>query len=643
MAKRFKEIGKKAEKLIEQGNEAEREVDVCQKLVTSASRQVVMARTQLAAARETDEQGNPKGDVHRAQAQLNLAQNQLATSQQALASAKGVASRVNQEKRAHVMEIEQHNDAERSNLQALKQLKELAFSHNAEHLAKGIAERLNEAEDIRVNLLQSMGVEATANYVPIESGWNGANPWSAGSISSLDFSGAKQSYQGAFPASPTGGNLAAGSSPLGSMGGQPIGASVGPPVMGEHNRDTTRDGAAHSNPSQENGLAAYRRSLVASLQEAELPIGEQLAKLNALRNLLLCQSQPEEEHARGWKVRRKTPQQLQEEGCRYIDHILDAYRDELKLNGVADGPMLEEAIEVYREQYSQLLSSDQENGTYHLYDHEVPNLKELAQELNDQSYHGSTGQDIYGEIHEVPNLKESAQQLNDQSYHSSTGQDISGEIHGLQRAAAPISAATGFAGNYQNELMLQVANRQGFNKAPRVVSKDEFMGHAQAAGIIGFRTVMQASDGPGAPDKYVHEFEYEDNIVYNPSRSRNHSEGLYLATSKRKEGGHIDASLVNSAACDSADYGAYRMTMTFDPTTRFVKEGDIAPTFRDLPVSEQKRFSNSLGAYAAALGYDAMICEGAGADCDYTVVYNRTKLIVQSGYEDLGRDDNGTE
>ena len=83
MAKSFKEIGKKAEALIEQGKEADQKVQSCQARVASSNSRVAAARRQLAAASETDEEGNPVGDVEQARAQLSMAENQLAASQRA--------------------------------------------------------------------------------------------------------------------------------------------------------------------------------------------------------------------------------------------------------------------------------------------------------------------------------------------------------------------------------------------------------------------------------------------------------------------------------------------------------------------------------------------------------------------------------
>ena len=389
MAKSFKEIEKKAELLIEQGNEAERIVQACQGRVASANDRVAMARAQLAAARETDEEGNPKGDVQQAQAQLSMAQNQLAASQRALSTAKGHAAKVNQEKQSHVQTIEQHNKAERSNLQRLQRIKSSVFSQNSAALTKGMAERLNAAEDTKVALLRSMGIEATAEYVPVDGDGASVTPWAVGGFSSLDLSGEIQNYQGGSSSTSSGGSQATGDPQFGddSSSGT-INSKATSNQAGEDNsgvaRDETNDIAHQNDFSQPNGQADYLNYLAGNLQNGDLTIAEQKAILNAMRNILLCQSQNSVYEEEPPKVLRKTPQQIWDEGSRYIDNILEVYRDELRDKGVVDGPILEEAIAEYRQQYMELLSSDHANGTFQLYDHDVPNFKKLASQLNEK-------------------------------------------------------------------------------------------------------------------------------------------------------------------------------------------------------------------------------------------------------------------
>jgi chromosome segregation ATPase len=168
MAKSFKEFGKKAEQLIEQGRVVDQKIQSCQARVASSNGRVATARKQLVAASETDEAGNPVGDVEHAKAELSMAENQLAASQRALSSARGDANRVRQQKNDHVQEIEKHNQVERSNLEKLRRLRLGAFGADSVALTDGMAQRLNEAEDARVALLRSMGIDATPDYVAME-------------------------------------------------------------------------------------------------------------------------------------------------------------------------------------------------------------------------------------------------------------------------------------------------------------------------------------------------------------------------------------------------------------------------------------------------------------------------------------------
>ena len=201
MAKSFKEIGKKAEALIEQGKEADQKVQSYQDRVASFNSRVAAARRQLAAASETDEEGNPVGNVEQARVQLSMAENQLAASQRALSSARRDADRVRQQKNAHVQEIEKHNQVERSNLEKLRRLRSGAFGADSVALTEGMAQRLNEADDARVALLRSMGIDATPDYVAVGGEGNADYRWRGGGFSSIDTYGETRNYQGGEAAS----------------------------------------------------------------------------------------------------------------------------------------------------------------------------------------------------------------------------------------------------------------------------------------------------------------------------------------------------------------------------------------------------------------------------------------------------------
>lgn len=214
------------------------------------------------------------------------------------------------------------------------------------------------------------------------------------------------------------------------------------------------------------------------------------------------------------------------------------------------------------------------------------------------------------------------------------GRDISSTIGKMKKEPVPISKSTGFADHFGSEIILQLANIQGYNAAPRVVSADEFESFVRQSGVVGFRTLEDSPDGD--PDKYVEEFQYEDNILYNPSDYRMHGDGIYLTTTMNAKLGEMpDDKDIYDARDVSSRYGKYIMKMTFAPNTSFVEERELLTQFYgDLSEDIQERwYNNSPNAYAVARGYDAIVCKGAGYCCDYTIVLNRTKLIVQEGYE----------
>ena len=196
MAKSIKEISKKTESLIEQGKEADKKIQNCQTRVAISSSRVVVARRQLAAASEIDEEGRPAGDVESARAELSMAQNQLAASQRALSVARSDAERVKQQKKTHVREIDKHNQVERANLEKLRQLRSRAFGSDVAALTEGMAQRLNEAEESRVELLRSMGMDVTPEYVSVGVDESVNSTWRGGGFSAIDTSGSVQRYQG---------------------------------------------------------------------------------------------------------------------------------------------------------------------------------------------------------------------------------------------------------------------------------------------------------------------------------------------------------------------------------------------------------------------------------------------------------------
>ncbi|MCM1538196.1 MAG: toxin glutamine deamidase domain-containing protein [bacterium] len=400
MAKSFKEIGKKAEQLIEQGKEADQKVQSCQARVASSNSRVAAARRQLAAASETDEEGNPVGDVEQARAQLSMAENQLTASQRALSSACGDADRVRQQKNAHVQEIEKHNQVERSNLEKLRKLRADAFGADSVALTEGMAQRLNEAEDARVALLRSMGIDAIPNHVAVggESGTDSG--WRGGGFATLDTAGQAQSYQGGGSeemssgggiATPVGGGLA---SPL-TIGDLPSEDSgmLSSTVAGQTDAQsdlfsTAMPLGATSNgfPRSETLQEAYDALVNRIVESSALSTEQKISELNMLRSQLRAVAQNYSNKAEAEaikehvKVLKLSPIERRQMGERYINDILEVYRVNLLDRGVVSISALDATISELRKHYSAELEKDlqgQPNGLY-----SDPNYDELVQKIN---------------------------------------------------------------------------------------------------------------------------------------------------------------------------------------------------------------------------------------------------------------------
>lgn len=400
MAKSFKEIGKKAEALIEQGKEADQKVQSCQARVASSNSRVAAARRQLASASETDEDGNPVGDVEQARVQLSMAEHQLAASQRALSSAQGDADRVRQQKNEHVHEIEKHNQTEKSNLDKLRKLKSSAFGADSSSLAEGIAKRLNEAEDARVALLRSMGIEATPDHVSVETESAADSKYRGGGFAALDTTGQVQNYHGGSSeglpssvgvAAPSGGGL---NSPLSmdgtlNAGGDKLTGDGSGQIL---NQDSPMPGAASlqdagSEIADNSDFRESYSNIVNRIIGSETLTTEQkIAELQYLRNQLFAVSQyysyqqeaeAIREHVRVLKLSSTERRAM---GERYINDILEVYRDNLLDRGVVSVTGLDEVIGDLRKHYTQELEKDIQGYPNGLYID--PNYDELIERIN---------------------------------------------------------------------------------------------------------------------------------------------------------------------------------------------------------------------------------------------------------------------
>lgn len=349
MAKSIKEISTKAESLIEQGRDADKTLQACQASVATASGRVAAASRQLEIACQVDSEGNPRGNVAAARVRLNIAQNQLAESQMELAKAQSDAERIKQQKRTQVREIEKHNQIEKSNLEKLKQLRSKAFGSNANALTEGMISRLNEAEESRVALLRSMGLEATPEYVTEGSSGGNIAGWKGGNFSAIDTSGVVQHYKGG------GGSSSAGltvSAPIGG-GLNNINAASPDYLLSRQTNDWQNDNQTNSQQNL-NGLNGSVEEMMQREHEK-------------VKTLSLSDS---EKH---------------EMGCRFIDNMTEIFRDNLRDKGIDDGDIMEKYAAMYKDYLEELLSNDIQNGTTDLYDHPLPDFDQLASDIRADS------------------------------------------------------------------------------------------------------------------------------------------------------------------------------------------------------------------------------------------------------------------
>lgn len=160
---KIRELTQKAENLIEQGENAKQRQIHYQQQANSARAQVVSAYARLeAAASETDEEGNPIGDVSGARAEVYAAQALLESAEVNLAEANQQLEIVGRRKLDAVHEIERYENVEEGNMSKLAELQKKRFGANANAFMADLAARMNSGEQARIQLLSSMGIVASA-------------------------------------------------------------------------------------------------------------------------------------------------------------------------------------------------------------------------------------------------------------------------------------------------------------------------------------------------------------------------------------------------------------------------------------------------------------------------------------------------
>ena len=136
--------------------------------------------------------------------------------------------------------------------------------------------------------------------------------------------------------------------------------------------------------------------------------------------------------------------------------------------------------------------------------------------------------------------------------------------------------------------------------------------------------------------QFVDDLMYGDKskISLNGSGGQTYGGGIYMATNSNPKKGRIPSEKAQyDAADDSKYYGNgnsadRQMQITLSPNAKVGIYKKVYSEFTNESPSIKQKFGYDIGAYAAAKGYDALRSVNGGWGCDYTMVYNRTALII---------------
>ena len=187
------------------------------------------------------------------------------------------------------------------------------------------------------------------------------------------------------------------------------------------------------------------------------------------------------------------------------------------------------------------------------------------------------------------------------------------------------------------EAMDHVAKMQGFKGQGRVVkSRKEFRDAVEKSGVVMYRTLGDGTDVLTKKQTKASKFiDYlktgtEDQLSLNGSGASFYGQGLYSASTKITPGKKPSKNEQMAAAVESIDYQnrgkGKTVAMTLDPSAKVGDYDTIYREFMSIGSYDRSTYSNDIGVYAAAKGYDALTTRVYGGT-NYTMVYNRTKLI----------------
>lgn len=181
-----------------------------------------------------------------------------------------------------------------------------------------------------------------------------------------------------------------------------------------------------------------------------------------------------------------------------------------------------------------------------------------------------------------------------------------------------------FKRNPQNGTEIEdVLHQQGFDGLPKVVTAAEFAKAVQDSGIIAAR-------GIGARDASTlakYESDLKTGKFYvNCGGGSVYGHGMYMASAKTTSKNYKIDDVTDTANAYGRSYGKSAViNMTLHPSSKIIDYNDLISQ-----IKSDKSITSHVdeGVYAAKKGYDAINVNMGANDADYTVVLNRTKLII---------------
>lgn len=349
MAKSFSELGERAEYLIDNGEKSIQQVELCKRRLEAASMEVTMASSRMASLSDVE------GDNETAQLEYNIAIRRLEIVRRDLESAVAEQQRIEQEKYKYISEIEKRNVIERNNIEKLEQIQQMKNGSSASALAQQMIERYNAAENYKERIARSLGLDIAADYYRESSAliygnygldslvWNADNEV-------IDSSKTREEKV---------------------FSGQ---VDVDNADMNQIRTKNELEDAFYrilADPSMPNIEKMAALDELRSQVISQLEFGVNINDINANRDAV--------------KILKLSTNEKYEIGERFIDNMMDLYRENFRNYGVLDGDDMEKAIANIRSEFSKVLISDIENGTNNLYDHTISNFQEIADNLKKEN------------------------------------------------------------------------------------------------------------------------------------------------------------------------------------------------------------------------------------------------------------------